>query len=447
MKILVAPWGWPQNYREVPYRIEDKIIPSRTATGALKGMFKPDHTVLIFPESLSVYNPKTFQLKNHKEIAEALRSFLIREFLVDQKYLPDFNSDRDHVLIAPASGTFVHSARKDETFEEAGRLSIKGALSDYFSWVYYQLSNLIFGWIDGADSVEILLDLSHGLNFMSTLTYSALYEIGSVIEIKLHNKVTLKLYNADPYYENPDYMEINLVKDIIPKINLSRRLPSQKYQPVKVISKKYTDTAKNLGQAFSKFEKFYKNDCFAFWGAFSQGIPLGVFRFKPSDRFKEILETAEKLFKENIKILYQGEKKFIIISKRLKFTDYFDSTVFLRNLILILDKISVSSKNEIPLENLKAISEQLYKNFPAILDRINYEVDDLPKSKFKERGSDWEPLGKCGNEIHRRNFLAHAGLSQNAIEYRYFENKWWVRYCKDSIDKITGILIKINRGG
>ena len=445
MKFLVAPWGWPERYEEVPYRITemDFIRRSKTATGALQEALQPDHTILIFPDSLAVFNLKTFEQSSYMEILSELSKFLLKKFISQNPWIPHFEEERDLILLSPNVGTFVYKEKINGEFKERARLTIKGAMSDYFSWVYYHLSDFILEKLKEVDELELVLDMSHGHNFMSTLTYLALYEIGSIVELKLHQKVYLKLYNADPYAENVEFMEINLVKEVVPKMQLPRKLPTQKFLPLKV-NFKDPQLSRKLSRTFSEFNDFYHNECLPFLGAFSQGIPLGIVTFFPSDtnNFKVLSQRILDEFENNISVIYQGESNFLILQRRVCFTEYFSSILFLHNLTRIISDIGIRHSNEINLMELREMARKIYKNFPVLKGRIDYEIDHLLKSELTQwrKALDWNFFSRKESGIHKRNFLAHAGLCRNCFEYKNKDGECWVRYCNSSLEIVKNYL-------
>ncbi len=457
LKILIAPWGWPEMYNTVKYKLEEREIRSKTATGALKKFLNPDYTVLIFPDSLAVYIPKTFEIEYYKTIVGNLKKYLIEKFLKSCEWFPDYSEKNTEVLISPNVGTFIYRERDKDTCKsiEKGRLTIKGTMSDYFSWIYYHLSQFIFEKLGDAEKLTLILDTSHGINFMSILTYLALYEIGSVIELKLRNDVKFNLYNADPFAQNVESMELNLVRKVIPKIYLPRRVKTQKFLPLKAFTKSL-DLSKDIQDIdiFKEFDRMYKNNCLPFLGAFSQGIPLGVLTFIPADLniFEELNQQVISYFETYIDVQKGIDGANMIFKRKLKFTQYFDSSLFLHNLIRILSNIGIAQREEASLNELRIISKKIYGNFPTILNRIIDEINNLKRNdnrkkmlKDRKKIVNWTSFGDCKSELNKRNFFAHAGLSKNSFEYKYTGERCSIRYCKEQMEIIKNYLVETVR--
>jgi len=443
MKILIAPWGYPQVYKEAEYRLNGQLFRSRTSTGALKRGFNPDYTILILQDSLAVYNPQTFGAENYRQMVESLQNFLIERYISNPSWIPDFDSKRDWILIAPNVGTFTNRTKIDPS-----ELRIKGQMGDYYYWVLYNLSHFILEKARDADEVTIMLDTSHGLNIMPYLTYSALYNIAAVLDLKLHNKVKLQVFNSDPFLQGAEYLEIHLVRELYPKLQLALKLKTGRFLPVKVnksfVGKETLPViSQKIQTVFGRYnlDEIYMNSFLPFIGAFFQGIIHGILHFFPPDTAKIESEICE-LYNSHIQLVPQGDENSILVARKLYFTEYFEILTYVRNLRKVMAQMGMERREEVSFSELKHWSERLYKNFPVVQSRIRYEIDSLKNDEklVKHSTPNWVSFGKCGEEIHKRNFFAHAGLAQNAIEFKYDDGDYWIRFCKSSQNVILKYL-------
>ena len=441
MKILIAPWGWPGMYKKSRYKFNaNEPLASNTSTGVLKKLLDPDHTILIFPDSLAVYNPQSYNAQTYEDLVNSLKDFLFEHYVSNPAWMPDFNQEKDSMLISPNVGTFVDKDTKR-------RLNIEGKLSDYYYWIFYNLSCLILDIALNSKDITLILDTSHGINFMSYLTFSALYNIGAALELLRHENVKLKIYNADPYVEVAKYLEINLVRELTPKMQLIKKHETGRFLPIKADKEKFSDRgkfqklSKEISEIFRQYEKTYSDVFLPFLGSFSQGVVNGIVHFFPEDS-SEIENKVCDIFNSNISIIHEQEKISLRISRKTYFTEYFETLVYVRNLRKIMQTMGFGKKTETSLEELDQLADELYKNFPVIRNRIKYEIDHLEKDEFrKSQVSKWIEFGSCTGEIDNRNFFAHAGLSLNTLSFKYKENKFWIRYCPDNLERIKRILI------
>ena len=443
MKILIAPWGWPESYKKATYSFEGNELPSNTSTGVLKKALSPDHTILILQDSLAVYNPEIFKLGTYKKLVQSLRNFLVEKFISKEEYLPNFNRDKDEVFISPNVGAFTNRDRNNPA-----KIIIKGKMSDYYYWIFYNLSRFIIDKSLDAEEVTLILDTSHGLNFMPYLTFSALYNIGAVLSLKFKNRLKLKIYNADPYIQESPNLEINLVRELYPKFQMTLKFKPQGFLPLKVnknivIQECLANLSKNIQNSFRKHKKLYKEIFLPFLGSFTQGIVHGILHFFPDDT-QELEDNIFNLYNSKIQISREEQDCFLNIFRKLYFTDFFEAVVYVRNLRKIMESMEISNKKEANLKELRQWAEKLYEEFPVIYARTIDEIDNMKKILPKKAipCGKWNPFGNCTNgiSIHKRNFFAHAGLSENSIEIKKDNNDFQVRFCKHAISNILNYL-------
>ncbi|GBF09328.1 CRISPR-associated protein [Aeropyrum pernix] len=206
--ILIAVWGNMFQWGEAVYRvscssqaIDNKVreIKSRSSTKALGDCINPDKIIIIAPDSViaasgqgctpkdtSNYVQRAKASKKYSEFKQ-LSSKVIESWLrecevlehVDVEVVPNvgwYGADHWLHLNIPATGT---------PFDQAG-----------FFMLYYILKHL--NSIED-ESVNIHLDLTHGLNYLTTLLRdlgpftAACHAMAKGVDMRLH------VYNSEPY--------------------------------------------------------------------------------------------------------------------------------------------------------------------------------------------------------------------------------------------------------
>ncbi|HID18445.1 TPA: CRISPR-associated protein, partial [Candidatus Bathyarchaeota archaeon] len=93
MKILIAPWGNPAQWREKIYTFEGKCLNSKTSLKIVQEVLNPDQTVIIGLDTLAEKSRNYSEVKVDAE--ERIRGF------ADGFELKGYG-----VLVAPGIGTF-----------------------------------------------------------------------------------------------------------------------------------------------------------------------------------------------------------------------------------------------------------------------------------------------------------------------------------------------------
>ena len=181
MKLLIAPWGNPEAWDKVTYIYNDYRKESYTSLHILQHVLKPDYTIIIALDTLAKDG------NNYEEILNDAENII-------WSYARIFCIINPKIIIAPGVGEFI-----DRCLNK--RKSFKGSMKDYYAYIIYKLTEIFSEILMKKDinRIEVHLDLTHGINYMPTLTYRAIRELLGIISIV--KDVTLKVYNSDPYVE------------------------------------------------------------------------------------------------------------------------------------------------------------------------------------------------------------------------------------------------------
>ncbi len=460
LKILIASWGLPR-YDKVTYIHDSKKYKANTTTAVLKECYNPDHTLLIFLDSLLATFPDVIRSsENYRELTSKLLHSLKSGILKDPGYLPSFDEKKDRILIAPASGTFFDKKGSSDT------IILKGRLNDYYYWIYYHLSGQIFDWVENAykesDSsqrlkVRVFIDITHSINFASTLAYRALREILPVLSFFCD--VKLQVFNSEPYKKGVEELTIHNVESInVSPVLFKKCLVENGFYPVKPNHAVIDDRSKiglyNEGtrQQFGSLHDLYKQLLW-FTASVLHGIPLGIYTFFPETPSK-LGEHAQKIIEfylDHIETKTQSENGFITLEilRKLYFHSQFEAFVYSWNLVRSLHMLGIKNKAEVSLREISEIPGKLYARFPVINNRIADECDSLRKSFIKElqerkiqKGlwTVYKSDSARNMSTTTRNFFAHAGLAKNTIEYRLVDGEFFVRYHREAFKTITDYL-------
>lgn len=411
MKILIAPWGNPGGWKEVTYVFDGKNMKSKTSLEILQEVIKPDKTIIICLDTLAEEG------KNYKEVRENAER-RIRE------YADKFGLSNYEVLTAPGIGTFPNGI-------------FRGDALDYYHYIIAKL-NLNFEH----SNLDIHLDLTHGINYQTILTYRAIKEMLELFSI--FKKTRFKAYNADPSSPTiADKLFINVVEDTIPipmpsaeKISQGRPL-----EPVSLSSEEREVLFKNELENI----KINNLELSAFIGALYNGLPLALFRFYPEkDKIEEVISTVLNTYEKYVEVKKEDKLK---VTRKVKFGKDFKVYVFTYVIATLLKKLKLisSRKKEVALDEIENLKENLFKFDKRFKMRIDDDLYTLKKDLKEREIRNWqiynEILGKPIGEpnLDARNFLAHSGFERNVVEIKKKKNDILMRYHENKIRVVVDL--------
>ncbi|HDZ35697.1 MAG TPA: TIGR01897 family CRISPR-associated protein [Thermococcus sp.] len=403
MKILVLSWGDFERWKEIRYRFGDETSVGPSTLPILQKAIKPDWTVIVLPDTLG----RDF------ESLEALRED-VRNRLMG--FLDRIGAGREvDAIIVPGIGEFPHG-------------TFRGGAMDTYHYTLYRLAQVLP--IEGP--LEVHFDSTHGLNYITLLTYRALKELLGIAAMT--NRVTFTAYNSDPFVPGiTRELTINVIeKSEVKQSPLNEALPSSR----KGYLGNFALPGREYGSVIKSMEKIGEvtrgaGKLNAWIASVIYGLPLVFGAYYPDGRLlEEALDEVLSAYSENIRV---SEKR---IERALSLGDGFGVLVKLLYQRKVL-KMGGLPKEEFSLEELGEIAERFFKG--RIRESTKTELHRLTSS-VKVNTNGWiryseflKMMGKNPNpQVDPRNFLAHAGLEANLIEVKR-EGELYVRYTGEKV--------------
>ena len=423
-RILIGVWGNPEIWKEVKYSYRGEEVSSPSSYAVIHRLDKPDLSVVVMSDTIvdSYMDCSYYTVpKDYREIVEVVsektRSIARRKFGISI----------DRIIVGYGVGEFSHFV-------------FRGSADDFYYKVLYELSRIfeeIMGQRDdGLETLEVLFDITHGINFTTVMTYRALYEILRILAYGYD--VRLKVLNSDPYISSvrPELLNINVIEDsqVIPGLEILSR--EDKFFP---FDDSVNDEEKErLGRILTENTRqisVKKNfpEYRAFLAAFKVGMPHYVYSFAPAE-VNRILKELTAIYESMISVK-EGECKFRI-HRKLRFSDRF--SILVKSYIVsdIIGIHRIPYEEGVPLSSIEQFDRKfLQKNLPVESNRLNNELNHL-KELEEHIPRQWTPYVEIrerfkGEEYSRtldkRNFFAHAGFEYNSIEVKREGNEIFVR--------------------
>ncbi|MEM2405320.1 MAG: CRISPR-associated CARF protein Csx1 [Candidatus Methanomethylicia archaeon] len=403
--ILVATWGnpWIPGWSSVEYVYGNNSIKSRSSLPLLLNSLSPDLTLIVVLDTVA---NKRFNSYN-----DLLRNveYRYREFL--KSLMDEARSDlacNVSFIVAPGVGRF----KFDDYY-----FRFSGSLSDFYAYTLYALLKYFLC----NEELTVYLDLTHGINFMPTLTYRCIREMLNALA--LTTSVELKVFNSDPYVRNvTDKMEIHLVEDRVVS-------PLLAFQPMKIggVHRLLSQFEQNDG-IIEVIKRFSLNnheveELNVFLNSVLNGFPLALYRWYPDLKaLKEKIDEAFNTWLNEVCIKHVGNE--YVIERKVKFTEDFTTCTIIW---FIASLLNLSRKHEVSFNELNELCERLFSKFKrleiAISHDLCHEIPSRISKKIKEDEgifNKWIRLNEVieGGGFDNRNFIFHSGFERNTVEIR-----------------------------
>jgi len=419
MKILIAVWGDPERWDEVNYEYQGQTEKAKSTINLIKQVENPDKIVIICVDTLAdnyvisyknlFSNPYYSHIKDMAE--SAIKNFCLKEF--------SFQPDK--IIVSYGVGEF-------------NNIKFIGNTQDFYYEVLKELS-FFFGDIikNSKEKIEVILDITHGINYMPTLTYRALREVLQILAYTYD--VKLKVLNADPYIRQvkPEKLNINVIEETkIKPYLLAYRIDSNP-DNVKPINSKEN-------RIIEEIKKFLKENSYCngnnglnikihiFLSAFIHAMPVFIISYLISSQtIKDLIDKISQMFEKHIKIINNQK---INIKREIEYTIEFENLIKAYLISLILENFGFSQKNDIPLRDIKKIGSLIFRKLSIEKNTIKEELRKIEKIKYKIQTNyntyisllSSKKVSSNEIEINRRNFFAHVGFEHNVIELRINNN-------------------------
>ncbi len=419
MKVLIAPWGDPYRWEEVEYEAEGEIVKSRNSTKLLLNSTGATRIVVIVLDTLSEVKEYKSYYELSKKVEEKVKEY-IKSFL-------KLELNKIDVVVAPGVGNFENKI-------------FTGNMKDYYSFILHELSNRL---IPEQDMISVYLDLTHGINFMPVLTYTAVNKICGILAVK--KKVNFTVFNSEPYTSGRHRLYIHKVMEKEKmEFNPPERKMLDKPRLLKPLSGFPEEELKNFDR---KYCYSHKDEINAFLGALQDGLPLAMLTFYPElEEIAEILKSSVEGYKNYVEIKFINDNK-IQVQRKTCFTSNFD---VLTEAYLCTRIIGWKNKTEVSLSELEDMVRSLFKGKDRVrLCIIENEIQSIKKNLdfFTDRwmlySEAYEKVHQNVKDIesrisspHKRHFFAHAGFERNLVEMKKENNEIFVRYKETSLDTV-----------
>ncbi|QWK13503.1 MAG: TIGR01897 family CRISPR-associated protein [Aquificota bacterium] len=422
-KILVAIWGNFSAWKDANYRYKNKIYTSSTTLPLLLDTIKPNYTYIILADTLMDKYDNIFTYQEGLARIKNEAGAFIKEKI--RSYPTKLKEDNINILILPAVGTFSRSR-------------FVGNPNNFYALVYFELarnilrnlgSKLAFISENNKPCLELYLDITHGLNFMTMMTYRAVKDILQIIAYFC--KVRLIVLNSDPLVGSGN---IDLNINEIEKINVIPAFNFYRYSDTMLLIPSPSGH-EGVNALTKRMDRLY-----AFCSAFLHGLPVYMYYFYEKPKEDEI-ENIVKLFYDHIEVNVNGTFEVI---QGLNFGESFISLLqgfLLSNLLMVNAKDDGVVKMD-DIERIKGI----FKHSRTILQRLERELGKIKRvrigSEFKDYGFYAEANYSPNDNFDGRNFFAHCGFVHNLIELKREGNTIFIKPKQRFIEEIHEALLE-----
>ncbi|WP_168188394.1 CRISPR-associated CARF protein Csx1 [Thermococcus indicus] len=463
-RVLVATWGNPFQWEAIEYSADCKSLglsdcqnvkeENVSTLPVLLKALKPQKTIILVLDTLAnltlrndVPARKMESYDNVKaDVEERVRWFI-------ENRVNPYMSEEDRALLDDVEIVVLPGVG------EFSNVSVEGDVLDFYSSVLKVLAERL-----PVEDTEVILDLTHGINFMPVLTYRALNALLGILAYLR----TARLYvvNSEPFPQG-------------------EREWKEKIKPLSVLNMKLVEylelRPRPLYSTISSRPKWS-----AFISSVTNGFPLAFATFYPSQKeVEEYLEREHLDFLNNIVVSFRpdptGVMKLHVLRGKSLSKD-FRTAVKLHYMLRVFGtEFKGYPKKEVTLDELVRITNRLFSRMPRIgivvgdqlrelcrlikggyeyvngtsrfrpgvLDRLSGKHVDKPLLPLK-RGKKIA-LGKLRSAMRLtspsvgsvnptpdiRNFIAHSGFEYNLVFVRYDGTDIYWSYGKMGCGKLV----------
>jgi len=416
VSVLISTWGEPRLWDSVRYNLSGNSLPEPTKSSLpviLNYAYpKPEKVILIVLDTV---------IKRLVPSYQDLRDSV-------EKYYRDFLSSLNvnvpvEIIIAPGVGKFK--------LDDGGLVEFQGFLSDFPAYVTFEVLRRLLQM--GENDITVHLDLTHGINFMPSLTYAAVNEALGCLAIT--RDIHLKVYNSEPHIRGVT-TELNIHeverRRIPPNIRNEALSPlrSKLLEPGLVSEKERVQVENALYTTRLDEEDVKRLN--AFLSSLINGLPLAYYTFYPDADLLELrLNNAVKIWLSQIKV-YQtqmgdaGQTAGKMVVQRLA---RFRSEFVKCAIIWAASKaLNHKRRDEVKLSDLENLRKKVFSKWMKINSMMSFDLEKVREDAQKcgLTLNDWTRLSELTRERYTppresiliRNFLAHSGLERTLTYVR-----------------------------
>jgi len=440
MKILFEVWGNYKKWRKVNYLFNGKNKESETSLQILYEDIKPDKVFIILSDTLIdnfVSNSKDMGYIDFiYRIKEDILNFVNNEIL-----------QKENLLVIPGVGSFEKS-------------EFKGNPNNFFYILYYEVVKKINELLEKKSEsnekinrIDVYLDITHGINYMTLMAYRVLKEIFSIISFFYNIKFIV--LNSDPVIgSNVNQVNINKIENV----NLSPQFNFYKFNGYNLLlpfGEIDDTTKKEIGKQIKDIENNKKeiiDNSYVFGGSFQNALlPFIYYLFPDVNKLEEFIDKIIGFFKEKLLIENKDLNKIFIV-QQVEIQPLFHSILQIFLLTKLLFKnYNIQKKYEIDKEEINSLKE-LFNYNRTLKMRLNKELDKIRdimniENEYKDYGFYvLKNEYKEEDKIDDRNLYAHCGFAYTIIQIKKVNEKIFIKI-KDSVldniyKKISNNLLK-----
>ncbi|MBO8161631.1 MAG: TIGR01897 family CRISPR-associated protein [Thermosipho sp. (in: Bacteria)] len=354
------------------------------------------------------------------------------------------------MFVIPGVGTF-----------NDGKYEYRGAITDsYFMTLYYLYKIFSSEDVLNSEKLEVVFDITFGINFQSNILYRALIDVLQLLAYFKH--VKLIVTNSEPIYlkneKQINYLNVHVIEnsEISPNINFNVESKNKFFEFI-------DEVTKNEKQEFGKkvlgiFEKRVRNlvkgkiesifeNSFLMLKSIYYGLPLLLILMVKKVNYAELMEEIFNTYKTGIATVKFEDNKYRIVRK-LKILEGVKNIIFADLFRQYFERIFGEVKlDNITFEKLKEITESIWKveknssNNTQVsiflnkeIKKLEFYISKLEKGIFDFDLKNFNALvlkDFSTNKFdptydEKRNFLAHAGMSNKTFKIHKTDNNVYI---------------------
>ena len=304
-----------------------------------------------------------------------------------------------------------------------GRWCFVGNARDFMSVTLYELGKLCL--LEGRYD-RVVLDLTHGVNFMPSTCLHIMYYLVSILLVRydIRDGVLLEVYNSDPYpperarLEPEVSLNINLVlKERVKAVEVPHTLPAHLLRPRDRVPEYVAERVKELNKKFVRPVRIILSTIY-------YPLPLALLKAVREcdvEGVVDALKEAVSLWREQVRVISKGSGK-TEVSRPVELNPLAVYAGLLTHAVYL--RLAEAGRNceGVGLKDLEDLAE-LYR---VVNESYYYLImDEAGRIKKSLKNYKWETncvkladlLGQEGGSTspNKRVMIAHAGLQKELV--------------------------------
>ncbi|WP_297027895.1 CRISPR-associated CARF protein Csx1 [Thermoplasma sp.] len=393
-RILFSTWGMPAQWKDITYTFDEKSDHACTTLKILSEEY--DKVVLFVLDSIADINRNPEKSECGSCYSNNFNNFsysggygdVIKSIEHDTRgMLGCLGIENAEVIVLPAKG------------KPGGRMQFQGDVKDYLSIAL--LSSYIRIKEDLRKTSQIGLDITHGINFMPTLTLQAVMILIYAALISGNNeKIGLKVYNSDPATPLVDNVAINVMYE---------REVSRICVEGKKVEKAIHTKGKGFKDLSDSFNMVYRNDVYPLVSSLINPFPLAaaMLSLKTKIDVQEMLDWwIESSTVNDSSVLHNIHYDPAAIEQTV-IADAFSNRIR-----------EFNCGDSCSIDLIEKITKEIYKK----VSLENYYILEQEISEMRMEPNCYQ-CGACDPD--KRIMIAHGGFQKDCVEVRDGQ----VKYC------------------